>query len=246
MIEPDNSRFPTPLADVLGKLAYRRVPSGIVLDPVYRLRYEAYRRENFIPVNPDEICVDDLDDTPNGMTFGVYLEDRLIASLRVHYLTARYRRSPSMKVFPEILTPMIEAGKTFVDPSRFTVDKDASLALPALPFLTLRIGTMAAEYFDVDYSLSLVRPEHGAFYRRVFLSEKLSEVRHYPDIDFDVVLYALDLKAVRGAVGMRFPIFKSTPAEREALFGAKPTGMPFPFVRPSAMEADGAGHGNAD
>jgi hypothetical protein len=236
--ELEKPHFPPPLADVLGKLAYRRVASDTVLDPVYRLRYEAYRRENFIPVNIDEICKDDLDDTANGMTIGVYLEKRLIASLRVHHLTEKQRKSPSMKVFPEILEPMLKKGKTFMDPSRFSVDKDASLALPALPFLTLRIGTMAAEYYDVDYTLSLVRPEHGPFYRRVFLSQKLSGIRRYPDIDFDVVLYALDLKAVRGSVGQRFPIFKSTPEEREALFGPHRGGGDFPFVRPTAIEAD--------
>ena len=238
MTEPEKSNFPPPLADVLGKLAYRRVPHDVVFDPVYRLRYEAYRRENFIPANFEEVCRDDLDDLPHGMTFGVYLEDRLISSIRVHILSAEHRKSPSMKVFPEILGPLLDQGMTFMDPSRFTVDKEASLALPALPFLTLRISSMSAEYHEVDYTLSLVRPEHGAFYKRIFLAESLTGLRRYPDLDFDVLLMRSKLSYVRDRVKARFPVFKSTPEEREALFGPKPQGEPFPFVRPSAIEAD--------
>lgn len=237
-------RFPPPLAEVLDRLAYRRVSPDVTVDPVYRLRYEAYRRESFIPVNVEEMCLDNLDGTPNGMSFGVYLENELIASLRVHHVTMEHRFGPTMKIFPEIIGPMLDKGVTFMDPSRFTVDKDASLAMPALPFLTLRIATMAAEYFNVDYTLSLVRPEHGPFYRRVFLSEKWSDVRRYPDIDFDVVLYSLNLRQVRDAVGDRYPIFKSTAEEREALFGPKPEGAEFPFVRPTAIEADLAERGD--
>jgi hypothetical protein len=236
--QPDKPRFPPPLADVLSKLTYRRVLPDVVLDPVFRLRYEAYRRENFIPVNMEEICLDDLDYTSNGMTFGVYLEDQLISSIRVHHLTPKNRKGPSMKVFSDILEPMLDKGMTFVDPSRFTVDKEASLALPALPFLTLRITSMATEYWNTDFTLSIVRPEHGPFYRRVFKAEKIGDLRPYPDIDFDVELYAAKLESVRGPVGDRFPVFKSTPAEREALFGTYPEGAEFPFVRATAIEQD--------
>ena len=240
MTEQEKPRFPPPLAEILGRLSSRRVSPDVVLDPVFRLRYEAYRRENFIPVNIEEICVDDLDDAPNGMTYGIYLDDRLISSIRVHHLTAEHRKSPSMKVFPDILGPMLDKGMTFVDPSRFTVDKDASLAIPALPFLTLRITTLATEYWNVDYTLSLVRPEHGAFYRRIFNAEKISDIRRYPDIDFDVLLLRSNYQKVRGRVGSRFPIFKSTPEEREALFGPRPEGEEYPFVHPTAIEADTA------
>ncbi|MBU1174078.1 MAG: hypothetical protein KKH72_01660 [Alphaproteobacteria bacterium] len=238
MTDPKTERFPPPLADLLGKLSSRRVSPDVALDPVFHLRYEAYRRENFIPVNQEEICVDDLDETPNGMTFGIYVEDRLVSSIRVHLLTAEQRASPSMKVFPDILGPMLDKGMTFIDPSRFTIDRDATLALPALPFLTLRITTMATEYWNVDYTLSVVRPEHGAFYRRVFTAEKIGELRHYPGLDFDVELFRSRYQSVRGRVGQRFPIFKSTPEERKALFGPRPADDPFPHVRPTAIEAD--------
>ena len=43
------------------RVSYRRVDlKDIDLDPVYRLRYDAYRREEFIPVNSQKVSGDDL------------------------------------------------------------------------------------------------------------------------------------------------------------------------------------------
>ena len=58
-------------------------------------------------------------------------------------------------VFPDILDPMLDAAHTFIDPGRFTADYEASLAYPALPFLTLRIAVMASGSSRPTYCLSL-------------------------------------------------------------------------------------------
>ena len=49
------SQFALTLIDLLDRVRYRRVSPQDQLDPVYRLRYEAYRREDFIPINAQEI-----------------------------------------------------------------------------------------------------------------------------------------------------------------------------------------------
>jgi hypothetical protein len=41
---------------------------------------------------------------------------------------------------------------------------------PALPYLTLRVATMATDYFHTDYCLSVIKPNHRAFYKRIFNS----------------------------------------------------------------------------
>ena len=41
--------FAGTLIDILDRVEYRRVRADEQLDPVYQLRYEAYRREDFIP-----------------------------------------------------------------------------------------------------------------------------------------------------------------------------------------------------
>ena len=56
---------------------------------------------------------------------------------------------------------------------------------PELPYLTLRLAYMACEYFNADTGLAIVRAEHQAFYRRVFLHETIAEPRSFPGADKD-------------------------------------------------------------
>jgi len=232
------SRFAVTLIDILDRVEYRRVDLGDRLEPIYRLRYEAYRREDFIAVNSEEIARDELDEVPNAMCYGIYIDGKLVSSLRLHLLTAEHRYSPSMTAYPDILNPMLDQGLRFIDPSRFTADRDATLAFPALPFLTLRLCTMAWEFFDVDYCLSSIRLEHAAFYKRVFGSEQWAGERYLGGgLRFPVYLYAAKCGAIRDRVAERFPFFMSTPAERMALFGANAPIGAASFVKASARTA---------
>jgi len=221
---PPVSRFAESLFDLLDHVSYRRIDLEDLFDPVYRLRYEAYRREEFVPINSQRITRDEFDGQPNAMGYGVYIHDVLVSSLRIHHASATQRFSPSLTVFPEVLQPLLDEGVSFIDPTRFTADRDASLAYPALPFLTLRIAAMASEYFRANLCLSSVRPEHAPFYRRVFGSEKLSEERYYPGLAFPMCLYAAKVQTIRDRVADRFPFFTSLPEEREALFGPRGEG----------------------
>ena len=56
------SRFALTLIDLLDRVQYRRVSLEEQFDPVYRLRYEAYRREEFVPINSQQITRDAFDD----------------------------------------------------------------------------------------------------------------------------------------------------------------------------------------
>lgn len=230
------SRFASTLIDLLDRVEYRRVSVEDQFDPVYRLRYEAYRREDFIPINSDEIVRDEYDDLPNVYSFGVYIDGQLVSTVRFHHLTKDFRQSPNHGLFADILDPILDAGHVILDPGRFTTDREASLAYPALPFLTLRIPTIAVLHFGAKYCLNSVRPEHGAFYRRVYRSVALSEPRHHPALTFPVVLYACDLLPFWDDLLRRYPFFDSTREEREAMFG--PVGRTkLSVVRPSARLA---------
>ena len=162
------SRFAGALIDLLDRVEYRRVSLKDQFDPVYRLRYEAYRRENFVPINSQRISTDSYDSSPNAYGFGVYIDGQLVSSIRFHHVTPQTRDSPSRSIWPEVLNPILDAGHSYIDPSRFTADHEASLAYPALSFLTLRIVAMASVHFDVSYCLASVRPEHAAFYKHSF------------------------------------------------------------------------------
>ena len=230
------SRFAGTLIDLLDRVEYRRISADDQYDPVYRLRYEAYRREEFIPFNSDSMVRDEYDDLPNAYCYGVYIDGELVSSLRFHHLTPAFRHSPNYSIFRDILDPMLDAGHVILDPGRFTADHEASLAFPALPFLTLRLPTIAVPHFRAKYCLSSVRPEHGAFYRRVYRSVALSEPRHPHGVSFPVVLYACDVLPFYDALLRRYPFFNSTSEERAQLFG--PAGRSrVSVVRPSARLA---------
>jgi hypothetical protein len=230
------SKFAGTLTDLLDRVEYRRVTAEDQFDPVYRLRYEAYRREDFIPINSAEVVRDEFDDLPNSYCFGVYIDGQLVSSVRFHHLTPEYRESPSHSVFPDILDPMLDRGVTILDPGRFTADHEATLAYPALPFLTLRLPTVAVQYFNVRYVLSTVRPEHAAFYRRVYRSEQLGDARYYHGLSFPMVMLACDIDVMYQDMLRRYPFFRSTPEERRRLFGS--TGRShLSLVKPSARQA---------
>ena len=211
------SSFATTLIDLMDRVEYRRV-SGEEMDPVYRLRYEAYRREEFVPVNAREVVRDEFDDLPNAYCYGVYIDGRLVSSVRFHLLTREFRNSLSYSIFRDVLDPLLDQGKVILDPGRFTADYEASLSFPALPFLTLRIATMAVQHFSADFVLNAVRPEHGAFYRRVFRSFVMSEARHYHGLSFPIVLYACEIAVMYADLLRRYPFFRSTSEEQKMMF----------------------------
>src|SRR3569833_2864519 len=212
------SNFVGTLIDILDRVEYRRVSPEEQSDPVYKLRYEAYRREEFVPFNPGGLVFDEFDDLPNAYCYGVYIDGQLVSSLRLHHMTRTHKMSPSYSVFTDVLDPLLEEGLTFIDPGRITADLDASLAYPALPFLTLRIAVMATWHFRVKYCLSTVRPEHVAFYRRVFNSTKLADARYYHGLAFPMEMWACDVPVVYPNLMRRYPFFDSTAAERRRLF----------------------------
>lgn len=232
------SQFAGTLIDILDRVEYRRVNPDDAMDPVYQLRYEAYRREEFIPFNSLGLLRDEFDsydDFPNAWNFGVYIEGSLAASLRIHHLTPEFRKSPANTLFPDVLEPLLDSGASFIDPTRFTVDFEASLAYPALPFLTLRLAVMATRHFQATYGLHCVRAEHGAFYKRVLSSTLMAPAREYPGVGFPMELWGTQAQLVYEKTLKRYPFFASTFEERQNLF-APPYATPI-WVRPEMRAA---------
>lgn len=229
------TRFADTLFDILDRVEYRRVRVNDQFDPVYRLRYDAYRREDFIPINSEEVVRDEFDELPNAYCYGIYIDGQLVSSLRFHHITPEVRDAPSHSVFTDVLDRVLDQGFSCIDPGRFTADYEASLAYPALPFLTLRIVVMAAWHHRVKYCLSSVRPEHAAFYRRIFNSKQFAGARYYHGLRFPMELWASDVPVEYPRLLRRYPFFMSTEEERHKLFG--PPAKVVPKVRPSARTA---------
>ena len=88
--------------------------------------------------------------------------------------------SCSTELFGDILHPRLDQGEVIIDPARFVADPEKARRFPELPYVTLRLAYLACEYFNADTGLAIVRAEHQAFYRRVFLHETIAEPRLFP------------------------------------------------------------------
>src|SRR5690606_3292388 len=96
-----------------------------------------------VPDSHDRTIYDELDDAPNAYKFGIYVDQALVSTLRIHHVTREMPWSASYKTFSDILQPMLDRGVSFVCMSRFGTDPEVSRQLPHLPYVTLRLAGMA-------------------------------------------------------------------------------------------------------
>lgn len=231
----EDTGFARGVLSLLEQVEYRRCDQGEDMEDVYRLRYKSYLRSGMVGPNSHAMIHDAMDDQPNAMRFGIFVDGRMVSTLRLHHVSAQHTRSPSTTVYGDVLMPRIEAGETYVDPSRFAADPDWTQQFKALPYVTLRLAVMACVHFDPDYCLSTVMPPHAAFYIRVFESTLAGSLRSYPALNNQVVLYQSDYPRVIPGLLRRYPFFRSTAMEQRLMFGETAVGESAPLtVLPTA------------
>ena len=216
--------------DPLEHIDYRRADTAEEKEQIYRLRYRAYLREGAILPSESGRVTDRYDDLPNNFTFGVYIDGELASSIRISVLTSEWRGSPSSEMFSDLLHPELDRGKLIIDPTRFVAEADRAKRFPELPYVTVRLGYVACAYFNADIGLANVRPEHRAFYRKVFLQEPWGEPRLYPGLIKPVGLMAARYRDIRSQVFERFPYMRSSAFERRMLFERKDERGPQPLA----------------
>jgi N-acyl-L-homoserine lactone synthetase len=202
----------------LQRVDYRRAETAEDREAIFRLRYQAYRREGFIAPNSPRKFGDAVDDRENTWIFGVYLDDKLVSSIRMTVTIPSNSFVPALDVFPDLLKPRLEGGERFVDPSRFVTDRVSSKLHPELRYVTLRLPWLALEYFGADVMLAAVRVEHQAFYKRLWGHQTICPPRLYPNLQMHVGLMTLDYHQVRDQVHQRHPFLRSSFFERRMLF----------------------------
>lgn len=218
--------FHARLMRILDRVEYRRIDGGEDLEEVARLRYKAYRHADILPLTGNKL-IDDSDFDPQAYVFGVYYEERLISTVRMHHVTADHRVSLSREIFPREIDQLLDAGLVLIDPGRFAADVEAEEQMPQLPYLTLRIAIMAAAYFHADRVLQMVMPQHAPFYKRVFYAETLVPPQRSPGkYKVDAMLMATNTKEVGRRLLTRFPFFVSKACERRLMFDRGGVGSP--------------------
>ncbi|WP_439271718.1 N-acyl amino acid synthase FeeM domain-containing protein [Pseudochrobactrum sp. HB0163] len=215
---PVLSNFARHMLEFLDRVEYRRVIHAEDLEEIGRLRYRSYMTRNVMTDNCLGTIIDDVDRDPQAYVYGVYIDGILVSTLRIHYITADHRIGTSVKLFPDVLEPMLDQQLSFVDPTRFAADPVYLTEFPAIPYLTLRIAAMASEHFNANFCLAAVKPEHMAFYKRIFGSQMLADPRDHEGYGIQVGLGAAAVSSIRDAVAIRFPFFKSQVHERRNMF----------------------------
>jgi hypothetical protein len=226
----------------LENLEYKRILGGEDLEDVYRLRYEAYRRKELIEQNDSGLAEDKYDTTPNCQIFGLYFEGKLASSMRIHHATPDNRVCPTTSHFPQALDEHFDKGMSFIDSSRFCADAEMSVKQPMLALFTTRLTAMACRYFEADYMLSVIRPEHSGFYRRYFAMKRWGTGQKVDWFAFEVDLYSAEHDEIEDRVMARVPFFRSMEHEREALFGQVADGILSVTVKPTASQALSQNH----
>ncbi len=206
-------------AGLFDRVDYRPIETPEEKDLIYLMRYRAYLHGGLISPSETLRVTDRYDNSPNVWLFGIFVDGELCGSFRPHVLTSEWRDSYTTELFGDILHERLDRGEVFIDPARFTADPEKARRFPELPYLTVRLAYMACDYFNADTGLAMVRTDHQAFYRRVLLSETISEPRPFPGWDTkQVILMASDFPKVRERILTRFPIMRSNAFERRMLF----------------------------
>jgi hypothetical protein len=222
------SRFSDRILRFLERVEYRRAETPAEKDAIYRLRYDAYMREGAIEPDGSGRFHDAFDEVSNVWIIGMFIDGELASSIRFHVAAREDEPLPASTVFPDILGPRLRRGEIVVDPTRFVTRLEFSRRFAEMPYLTVRPGWMAGEFFKADFILATIRSEHQGYYRRVFGHETWSAARDYPTLKKPIACMGLDYFAMRDRVQQRYPFYKSTVAERNALFerSSNPTAAP--------------------
>lgn len=235
-VESATNRFSDKLLELMDRIEYRRVETGEDMEDVARIRFKAYKMADILPLKGSTL-IDDVDFDSHAYVFGIYYEERLISTVRLHHVTPEHRVCSSASVFPDEIGAFLDAGMSLIDPVRLAADPEVLSEMPAIPYLTLRLATMATDYFQVDRCLQLVSPQHAAFYKRVFDADTIVSPRNNcGNYNIDLTLMATRTKEVLPRVYQRFPFFKSEPFERRMLFDRSAEVTPL-TVRPTARLA---------
>ena len=212
-------RFADRVAAMLERVEHRPAIHRADREAAYRLRYEAYLRQNLLNERLDSVLYDEIyDESPNSLTTITYIDGELASTVRLHVVNDEAAVSPALDVFPDVLAPRLKGRRIMIDPSRLAARAEMAGRFPELAYFALRPPWMAAQHFNADYIVLSCARGHQEFYRRCGC-QTWSGPRSYPKVTAKVVCMGLEFAAEGNLVEARYPSFRSTPAERETLFG---------------------------
>ena len=187
-------------------------------DAIFKLRYQAYLRAGLVSENSFGRYIEAADHAANAYLMGLYVDRRLVSSLRLQIGSAAAPYFSSLELLPHVLEPILRSGKTIIDMSCVATEGVLARQYVLMPYLILRSWIMAAEHFHADYIAAVVRRQHQLFYKRVLDAELHSEIRlpahHLTGLSLVILNFASSAKCLYE----NLPFLRSTPSERQQLF----------------------------
>jgi hypothetical protein len=216
------SRFSDRVLRLLERVEHRCAHTQAEKEAVYRLRYEAYIRQGLIEPRADGRLYDGaIDDASNAWITTTFIDGELASTVRVHVAADEYGALPSLAAYSDVILPQLRKRRVIVDLTRLAAQLEFARRFSELPYIALRPAWLALEYFATDLAVATIVERHQAFYRRVFGFEPWCEPRDYPHFNLKVACMRLDFRAAIERVEARYPFFRSTWAERKALFSRR-------------------------
>ena len=243
MHKPDTSDHPAALSirrivelsNFAKRVTCRLASSFIERDAIFKLRYQSYLRAELISQNSFGRYIEPADHAANAYLMGLYIERRLVSSLRLQIGSATTPNFSSLELFPHALEPLLGSNKTIVDMSCVATDGELAQRYVWLPYLILRSWIMAAEHFHADYIAATVRPQHQLFYQRVLNCGLHSELQLPPHQLASVGLVTLTFASSAKRLYENLPFLRSTPSERQQLFEHDTTPIKVTGLQPSVF-----------
>jgi hypothetical protein len=214
------SRFSERLLRFLERVEHRVAKSADQREAVFRLRYKAYLRNGLMTERPDGQLYDPkYDDAPNAWVTMTLVDGELAGTTRINVARGDYSGLPAVHVYPKVMAVRLIDRPVVVEFTRLAARLELSSAYPELAYMIMRPAFLAAEHFDADLAVASPRAEHLAFYRRVFDGVAWCEPCDYPGLTAKFACMGANFRANRERIVTRYPFYRSSAAEREALFG---------------------------
>jgi hypothetical protein len=206
----------------LERVEHRIARADCEREAAFRLRHDAYVRNALMGPRPDRRLFDKRYDlAANAWITMTLVDGELAATSRLNLGIGEDSLLPCMAVYRDVIAPRLKAGLVILETTRLAANIRLSGSNPELAYVAMRPGFMAAVHFDIDLAVASPRLEHMAFYRRVLLFEQWCEPRPYPGLTAKFGCMGAEFHEARTRIEARYPFYRSTPIEREALFGLR-------------------------
>jgi hypothetical protein len=210
--------FASSIFALLDRVEYRRITTQGDLEEVARLREQSYTSREFIDAENFGTFIDKYDQMNDCYVIGVYIDEKLSSTVRLHVVSEDHLHGPTFTYFPHRAHELTSLGRRYVDPSRFAADHQLIWQYPVLPFLTLRVVAMACEFFRAEHSTNFIRGDVASFYKRSFGSQELEPPQMVHGFTVPMMLMAARVEDIRQNLVTRYPFFRSLPSEQRMMF----------------------------